>query len=276
MRVRLTIDATIDYDADVLQTFADIRLLPSERGNYSQLALKVDVEPAAWQNDYVDIYGTRVMTVHAVDPHAEFAWHAQAELEIDHELLAFLQEDDDDAEVPAVAVSRDATWDEVEQEDRQDRWIDFLGEVAGVKTPAKLTKSARELETPFDAITYVASELALENPKAKPALAEADEQTEKLLGAFRSIKIPARYVFGFLIDGDISDADELEVRLSSWVEVWCGVWLPIDASKGELMPPDAMTIGYGRDRADVQPIRALHAGPASAQAKVTATITRIS
>lgn len=275
MRVRLTIDATIEYDAEVLQTFADIRLLPSERGNYSQLALKLDVEPAAWQDDYVDIYGTRVTTVHAVDAHDLFSWHAQAEFEVDHELLA-VQEGHQEAEATMVAVAKEVSWEDVELEERQDRWIDFLGPIDGVTPDAEVIAEARTQERPYDAISTLATAIAPSRRTSKPSLAKAGDLTNSLVGALRALKIPTRFVSGYIVDGDLWEADDLELRLSSWVEVWCGAWLPIDPGTGKFMPPDSMTIGYGRDRNDVQPVRALHAGPATASAKVRAMVTRIS
>jgi transglutaminase-like putative cysteine protease len=89
------------------------------------------------------------------------------------------------------------------------------------------------------------------------------------VGCLRSLGLPARYVSGYietlpppgtprLIGADASHA-------------WCSAWTPLagwvdfDPTNGHLPVNDHVTVAWGRDYADVTPVRGVMIGPATKQ-----------
>ncbi len=91
--------------------------------------------------------------------------------------------------------------------------------------------------------------------------------THVLLAMLRSMKIPARYVSGYLrtypsegqprlIGADASHA---------WVSVYCGShgWVDIDPTNSCFVSDEHITIAWGRDYSDVAPVRGVVIGAGS-------------
>ncbi|WP_438481557.1 transglutaminase family protein [Oleiharenicola lentus] len=97
-----------------------------------------------------------------------------------------------------------------------------------------------------------------------------------MLGLCRSLKIPARYVSGYLYNGP---ADQLKGAQAShaWVEVyipnhgWCG----LDPTNNRLTYSHYVKVAVGRDYADVSPLKGTYRGTAKRQLSVDVLVTRL-
>lgn len=91
-----------------------------------------------------------------------------------------------------------------------------------------------------------------------------------LVGSVRSLGLAARYVSGYL-ETEPPPGEPRSIGADA-SHAWCSVWIPehgwidVDPTNG-LAPPDRhVTVGWGRDYADVAPIRGVVIGPSSQQA----------
>ncbi len=80
-----------------------------------------------------------------------------------------------------------------------------------------------------------------------------------MIAGLRGIGIPAGYVSGFLRTIPPPGEERLEGAdaMHAWVRVWCGReagWQEFDPTNAMVAGNDHITIGYGRDYADVSPI----------------------
>lgn len=80
-----------------------------------------------------------------------------------------------------------------------------------------------------------------------------------MIAGLRGVGIPAGYVSGFLRTIPPKGKPRLEGAdaMHAWVRVWCGQhagWIEFDPTNAMIAGPDHITIGYGRDYADVSPI----------------------
>jgi len=100
------------------------------------------------------------------------------------------------------------------------------------------------------------------------------------VGCLRSLGLPARYVSGYLE----TDPPPGQPRLAgadmshAWVSVWAGDlgWVDFDPTNDHLPVRRHVTVGWGRDFADVSPVRGVVIGPASAQVlSVSVSVVRI-
>jgi transglutaminase-like putative cysteine protease len=100
------------------------------------------------------------------------------------------------------------------------------------------------------------------------------------VGALRTIGLAARYVSGY-IETDPPEG-ELKSIGADASHAWCSVWIPdhgwldFDPTNGIVAPARHVTIGWGRDYADVAPVRGVVVGPSSSQSlSVSVDVARI-
>lgn len=97
-----------------------------------------------------------------------------------------------------------------------------------------------------------------------------------MIGLCRALKIPARYVSGYLYNGP---ADQLKGAQAShaWVEVyvlghgWCG----LDPTNSRLVEGNHVKVATGRDFSDVSPVKGTYRGTAKRELSVDVLVTRL-
>ena len=80
-----------------------------------------------------------------------------------------------------------------------------------------------------------------------------------MIAGLRGIGIPAGYVSGFLRTNPPPGKPRLEGAdaMHAWVRAWCGQhvgWVEFDPTNAMIAGPDHISIGHGRDYADISPI----------------------
>lgn len=80
-----------------------------------------------------------------------------------------------------------------------------------------------------------------------------------MISGLRGVGIPAGYVSGFLRTIPPKGRPRLEGAdaMHAWVRVWCGShvgWVEFDPTNAMIAGPDHISIGHGRDYADISPI----------------------
>lgn len=98
-----------------------------------------------------------------------------------------------------------------------------------------------------------------------------------MIGALRSLGIPARYVSGYIL----THPPEGQPRLvgadatHAWVEAWCPGhgWLGLDPTNGKAVTDEFVTLACGRDFGDVIPLRGVVIGGGEHSLDVSVTVT---
>jgi transglutaminase-like putative cysteine protease len=97
-----------------------------------------------------------------------------------------------------------------------------------------------------------------------------------MIGLCRALKVPARYVSGYLYNGP---ADRLKGTQAThaWVEVYLpGVgWRGLDPTNQQPVNQRHVKVAIGRDYADVSPLRGTYRGTASRKLSVEVLVTRL-
>jgi transglutaminase-like putative cysteine protease len=80
-----------------------------------------------------------------------------------------------------------------------------------------------------------------------------------MIAGLRGMSIPAGYVSGFLRTIPPAGQARLEGAdaMHAWVRVWCGTnmgWVEFDPTNAMIAGADHISIGHGRDYADISPI----------------------
>jgi transglutaminase-like putative cysteine protease len=84
------------------------------------------------------------------------------------------------------------------------------------------------------------------------------------LACLRALGLPGRYVSGYLHTGNTADTERLVGADAShaWVSVWCGDagWIDVDPTNDLVTADQHLTLAWGRDYADVAPIKGVILG----------------
>lgn len=154
----------------------------------------------------------------------------------------------------------------------------FLGKSHRVRPTSAMTRYAQDrtkgASSVLDAVRHFGHALHSDmtfDPVATDALTPPEEAFRQkrgvcqdyahiMIAGLRGIGIPAGYVSGFLRTNPppgrprLSGADAMH----AWVRVWCGSqmgWIEFDPTNDVFVQNDHITLAYGRDYADVAPIR---------------------
>jgi transglutaminase-like putative cysteine protease len=97
-----------------------------------------------------------------------------------------------------------------------------------------------------------------------------------MIGAMRSIGLAARYVSGYLLTQPPPGQPRLIGADAShaWVQVWCPLhgWVALDPTNAVPAGTDHVTLAWGRDYADVAPLRGVIRGGGQAHPHVAVTV----
>lgn len=97
-----------------------------------------------------------------------------------------------------------------------------------------------------------------------------------MIGACRSLGLAARYVSGYLLTQPPPGQPRLVGADAShaWVQVWCPTqgWVALDPTNAVPAGTDHVTLAWGRDYADVAPLRGVIRGGGKALPKVGVTV----
>jgi transglutaminase-like putative cysteine protease len=97
-----------------------------------------------------------------------------------------------------------------------------------------------------------------------------------MIGALRSLGLAARYVSGYLLTQPPPGQPRLVGADAShaWVQVWCPVhgWVALDPTNAVPAGLDHVTLAWGRDYADVAPLRGVIRGGGRPEPRVSVTV----
>ena len=92
----------------------------------------------------------------------------------------------------------------------------------------------------------------------------------------RAVGVPCRYVSGYLHPKRSAGLGESVAGQShAWVEAWTGNWWAIDPTNNTSIFEQHVSVGVGRDYADVPPLKGVFSGGGSKALEVVVDITRL-
>ena len=98
-----------------------------------------------------------------------------------------------------------------------------------------------------------------------------------MIACLRGIGVPARYVSGYIVTRPPPGQPRLIGADAShaWVSAWCaqGGWIDIDPTNDRRVDQDFVTLAWGRDFADVSPLRGVILGGDAQSLEASVTVT---
>lgn len=132
----------------------------------------------------------------------------------------------------------------------------------------------------YEAFEYVPNTTSVDSPideALRSRQGVCQDFAHIMIALVRQLRIPCRYVSGYLYHGD-KDHDRSPAGAShAWVEAFLGEcgWVEFDPTNNLLGCPRHIRVAVGRDYADVPPTRGVHRGEAESELRVCVTVSAV-
>ena len=268
MRYRATHATRYRYDATVSQCQSEVRLTPRALPWQSLIESRIQATPGAASTEaHKDYFGNDVTTFTILESHDRFVIEATSVVEVQ----------------PRPAPSGDLSWndarDELALHARPDtleafeftfdsHFVASAPELAAYARPSfpagrGLLESVDELSHRIHSeFKYQPNATAIDTPlleTLKSRRGVCQDFSHVMIGALRSLGLAARYVSGYLRSG----ADYQGAEAShAWVSVYVprNGWVDVDPTNDVRPGTGHVTLGWGRDYADVTPVKGIALG----------------
>jgi transglutaminase-like putative cysteine protease len=276
-RMRVVHATGYAYKSPVTASYNEARLTPRSDSRQNVILNRVETIPATRSYRYVDYWGTAVTAFDLHAPHTELEVTASSVVETE------------EPEAPTGEVS----WKELASEAVRDRFDEVL-------TPTHYTPGSRRIERvgkriikeddPQAAVIAAArwahSELEYVpgttgvHSSGIDALREGkgvcQDFAHLTLILLRGMGIPSRYVSGYLHPKrDAVVGDTVDGQSHAWIQAWTGSWWNYDPTNDSEINEQYISVGVGRDYADVTPLKGIYSGEGSTDLDVVVEVTRL-
>ncbi|MBJ3783268.1 transglutaminase family protein [Devosia sediminis] len=266
--IRLALE--YDYDAPVHGGRHHIRVSPANvPGVQRVIASSLTVDPApSLQSGFLDFFGNTVTAITMVEPHDKLTIRLAARVQVED----LTPPADLSPPLPQLAREVAQYWSIAPASPQH-----FLAASPRVQLVPDITNYAMQVAASEPTTLAVATAICMAinrdfkyDPKAtdvetRPAEAFAlrkgvcQDFAHVMIAGLRGLGIPAGYVSGFLRTNPPPGKPRLEGAdaMHAWVRAWCGQhvgWVEFDPTNAMVAGPDHISIGHGRDYADISPI----------------------
>lgn len=257
------------YQSPVMQSQHLIHLTPRAVARQSLLRHSLIVEPApSWRSDFTDYYGNPAAVLGIEEEHKELVLHARSTIELVKRAPIDVQigqawegvaralvanSNDFDLDVMQFALPSPAT-------PTTPAVLDFARPSFAPGRPAlavawdlthrifdtfKFDSTATDVSTPVDRVLELKRGVC-------------QDFAHLSLACLRAMRVPARYVSGYLMTHPPAGQEKLQGADAShaWISVWTPEigWVDFDPTN-RLMPDDEhITFAYGREYGDISPV----------------------
>jgi transglutaminase-like putative cysteine protease len=265
------------YPSPATASYNEARLTPRSDSRQNVVLNRVETVPATRSYRYVDYWGTAVTAFDLHAPHTELTVTSASVVETEK------------PDPPAQQLS----WSELRNESVVDRYDEFL-------TPTHHTPASKRIATvgkriakeyePADAVLAASDWVRGELNYVKGSTGVYSSGLDALskgkgvcqdfvhlsLMVLRSMGIPARYVSGYHHpDPEAAVGDTVEGQSHAWIQAWTGAWWDHDPTVDSEITEQYVTVGVGRDYADVTPLKGIYSGQGATDLDVVVEITRL-
>ncbi|WP_319437413.1 transglutaminase family protein [Mycobacterium sp. RTGN5] len=276
-RMRVVHATGYAYKSPVTASYNEARLTPRSDSRQNVILNRVETIPATRSYRYVDYWGTAVTAFDLHAPHTELEVTASSVVETE------------EPEAPTDEVS----WDELASEAVRDRFDEVLTATHYTPASRRLERVGRRIvkENDPQAAVIAAARWAHSELQYVPgttgvhssgidALREGkgvcQDFAHLTLILLRGMGIPSRYVSGYLhpkrnaVVGDTVDGQS-----HAWIQAWTGGWWNYDPTNDSEINEQYISVGVGRDYADVTPLKGIYSGEGSTDLDVVVEVTRL-
>ncbi|HWY43253.1 MAG TPA: transglutaminase family protein [Candidatus Sulfotelmatobacter sp.] len=266
---------TFRYKPAVGESIMEVRMQPRSDLRQRCLTFALEVHPRANVMSYRDFFGNAVHHFDIPGRHQTIEISAQAIVEVTPPL--------------DLKQRKSSAWDELETRVQEGDYWEMLLPSQFAKPTELLEKLAAELnlkrsgeplallrelnEALYDKFDYVPNSTNVDSPiddALRTRQGVCQDFAHIMIALVRQLKIPCRYVSGYLYHGS-EDKDRSPAGAThAWVEAYLGEagWVAFDPTNNLLGSERHVCVAVGRDYSDVPPTRGVYKGEADSELSV--------
>ncbi len=267
-----------DYSDLIRESVMEVRKQPRSDGNQHCYRFTLTVEPSARVFQFEDYQGNIVHHFDIPKAHRRLIITAEGLVEVNlppalPELLPVSAWEDLD-----VAISDDSFWDllmpsyYIQPSDMLEMLAEELDLMARRDDPLSLLREVNAAV--YDSFDYLPSTTTVDLP-AEHALEQrsgvCQDFAHIMIALLRQyLRIPCRYVSGYLYTGEDNHDRSAEDASHAWVEAWLPDlgWIGFDPTNNLIAADRHIRVAVGRDYADVPPTHGIFRGEAESELSV--------
>lgn len=273
------------YDGPVSESYNEVRLRPIHDETQSCLSFRLSTAPASPAFSYRDAVGNWVHQVNVLPEHSRLRVQAESVV-LTHDVAPVVS----DLPLSQLDERHEELVEEFYDTLAASKFVPHLAELAPLiaeaerrcdGTVAGFVQSASDLiHERFQYVkgaTHVNSSIA---DSLHMGAGVCQDFAHLLLGVLRKRGVPARYVSGYLVPNNNANPEaKLEEVIGgqashAWAEAYIpdSGWMPLDPTLGKPVGMRHVRIAYGRDYADVAPVRGVYKGHAGQRLSVDVSV----
>jgi transglutaminase-like putative cysteine protease len=287
---------TFRYEPAVRESLMEVRLQPRSDGEQRCLNFTLTVEPAANVMQYNDFIGNTVHHFDIAGSHSQVKVTAQSSVDVQSTPQPHSSDSGDWADLDA-SVSTGDYWEMLLPSHfaQPSKLLQQLARELGCQRRGNPLSLLTELNhTIYRSFDYVPHSTKVDSPIEDALRARAgvcQDFAHIMIALVRGLKIPCRYVSGYMFHMDEEKIDEqnaieqqpteqqkdrsLEGASHAWVEAlipgWG--WVAFDPTNNLVGTDRHIRVAIGRDYADVPPTKGVYKGEAQNELSVAVTVS---
>ncbi len=268
------------YKPAVRESIMELRMQPRSEGNQRCLSFDLRVKPDALVMQYHDFLGNVVHHFDIAGKHGELNIKSQSVVEL--------------LPAPEVQAKNCGTWEQLDAAVESGNYWEMLLPSDFARPTPMLERLAKEMEierrsTPLEALleishgiheafAYVPKSTNVDSP-IDHAISErkgvCQDFAHVMIALVRKLRVPCRYVSGYLFHTTGDQSSSAEGASHAWVEAFLlGLgWVGFDPTNDTVCKERHIRVAVGRDYAEVPPTRGVFKGGSESELSVSVTVS---
>src|SRR5437667_5421891 len=268
------------YKPAVRESVMEVRMQPRSEANQRCLSFDLNVKPSAALMQYRDFLGNIVHHFDIAGNHTELTLNAQSLVEV--------------LSIPDPQITNAGSWEDLDALVATDGYYEMMLPSAFARPTPLLEEFGRAMElerrgTPVrmlfeiseaihEKFAYVPNSTQVDSP-IDQALSErkgvCQDFAHIMIALVRKLRVPCRYVSGYLFHAQDDQSLASEGASHAWVEALLpGLgWTGFDPTNNVLSGERHIRVAVGRDYAEVPPTRGVFKGGAESELSVSVNVS---
>lgn len=270
-----------EYSAPVSESHMEIRMHPRTESQQRSLDFQLLVTPKAQVHSYRDYLGNSIDHFSVPAAHRQLQIHAESVVEVkDFTPLPYFLSPEAWADLDYIIETEDY-WPELLDSPfcrKTDELEKLMREIGAVRRDDPLAL-LRELNSRLcHAIDYTPEVTTVDSPIDESLSLRkgvCQDFSHIMISMLRALRIPARYVSGYLYHGKDDHDRSGTGATHAWVEAYLPTlgWIGLDPTNDLLAGPRHIRTAIGRDYTDVPPTRGVLKGDAKSRLTVAVAVS---